>query len=247
MKVLFVTLLCVAAAFGAAVQQGTMAEGPRCPIADPLIVAEGRLNITLTDPVLVIDLGSTHNGGEATGLSTLYYFIEINAITLTAKFEATVSAKIVGKGYTATGSINVAPFSDAVFPSGKFVAGGNAYFGSIEGGHIKGSASLLINVIGNKVSCYSLTLETLTFNKVELNLENFKVGDLDVDFASWNENFKANFDREYALVGKSFIDIVRTKIINTYLARYTLAELIELIGDGNGTSAPCATTPSSIE
>jgi len=239
MKVLFATLLLVAGAFArtAVQQQEVFAEGPACPIEDPL-QRDGPLPLNVTlDPILKLDVGSDVTNLIVEGLSTLKYSININALLLTATFEVTLERVTGNATYNAAGYLDARPFRPETIPSGNLTGSG---FGKVSATDIrlKGRASLFINIIGNKVQISNLNLETVSFASLEVDLgQDITIGGSPVDWAQLSANIKANFDRDLAENKNAIVDKIRGAA-NTIVGRYTLAELIELIGGGGGGGDP---------
>jgi len=240
MKVLLVTLLFAGAAFAAVIQGNTLGEGPRCPIADPLTVDAGAINVSITAPIFEIFEGSRHEGGVANGLGNgLYYSYTINVLTLSFDVSATITADIAGEAYNAEGTIDASPFTAAVVPSGP-MSGAGAYSGEIVDGKIEATGSILVDLISNKISLWAMEITEISFTKLAAFAGGLVIGDVTIDFEDWNANIKANFDAEWQIHGKDFTDRVRKEVLNTYLGQYTLAEFLEIIGE-TGTAAPCPT------
>jgi len=245
MKVLFVTLLVIAGAFArSAVQDSIFAEGPACPIADPLnSPGPSAINVTL-HPLFQLLEGCERGDLVATGLSTLHYNIDINALLLTASFEVTITQVGLDTTYTnAEGYVDARPLGSDTVPAGNFTGSGTAKL-TASGVHAKGRGSLWINIIGNKVTLNSLTLEIVNFDTLTLDLgATLTIGGSPVDWATWSQNIKANFDRDFAANKNEVVDKVRLAA-NNIIGQYTLAELIELIGGGGGGGEePCETNP----
>jgi len=235
MKVLFAVLLLVAGALAksAVQQQHVEAEGPACPIEDPL-ARDGPLPLNVTlDPLLKLDVGSEVTNLIVEGLSTLHYEVNINALLLTASFEVTL-ARVTGNAtYSAAGYVDARPFRQETIPSGNVTGSG---FGKVSANdvHLKGRASLFINIIGNKVQISNLNLETVSFSSLSVDLgSDITVGGSPVDWAQLSANIKANFDRDLAEHKSEITNKIR-QTANTIVGRYTLAELIDLIGGGGG-------------
>jgi len=245
MKVLFVTLLVIAGAFArSTVQETIFAEGPSCPIKDPLeSPGPSAINVTL-HPLFQLREGCERGDLVATGLSTLHYNIDINAILLTASFEVNITTVTVQSTYTgAEGYIDARPLSAATAPQGNFTGSGPASL-SASGVRAKGRGSLWVNIIGNKVTLNTLTLEIVTFDNLSLDLgSTLTVGGQPVDWAAWSQNIKSNFDTDFAANKNGVTDKVRLAA-NNIIGQYTLLELIELIGGGGGgEEEPCETLP----
>jgi len=236
MKVILITLLLVGTAFSAVVQQ-TRGSGPACPIDDPLEIEAGNINTTAITPIFELDVGSYQNGAVATGLTTLYYEYTINLLTLSLTFNAGLSASIKGDEYSATGFIDASPFSANVVPSGP-LAGAGSFEGSIAGGVAEGSATVFVNLITGKVTLSKLAITKLVFDSISANIGGLEIDGVAIDFAAWNASIKENFDTEFAAVGADFVERVRTQVINVLLKEYSLADFLDLIGEGS-TPAPC--------
>jgi len=238
MKVLFITLLVVAGAFArSAVQQEINAEGPRCPIDDPLRVEHSTINITV-DPIVKLELGSEVSGLIAVGLSSLWYKVDINALLLTATFEVKVPLINGNATYKATGYVDARPFRQETIPSGNLTGSGLGKLHARDV-HLKGSASVFLNLQG-KVQVSRLVLEIVTFSGVELDLgATFNIGGGAVDWAELSRNLKVNFDRDLADNKNAIQEKIRAAA-NGILVQYTLQELIDLLDPpGGGDPEPC--------
>jgi hypothetical protein len=212
-------------------------EGPACPIADPLDVPAGGINVTLP-PFLVIDEGSVHSGGIATGLSTLYYKYTINLLTLKIDFEVTIdTACISGDQYSATGVIDAAPFRQETIPSGP-LTGSGSYQACVADFHIIGDATLLVNLITNRLTIRILNIPTFIFSSLSANIAGLNVGGELINWTQWNANIKQNFDQDLANHRTAIVEKVRLSI-NEEMRKYTLAEFLDLIGGGGGEPEPC--------
>jgi len=242
MKVLFVALCLVAGAFArvAVQEQEIKAEGPACPIDDPLErPGPGPLNVTL-DPIAKLLEGASRGDIVATGLSTLHYSVDINALLLTASFELQLATVDVTTTYEASGYVDARPLSADTVPQGNFTGRGNARIQST-GLNLKGSASLFINIIGNKVTVSRLVLNTVEFTTLRLDLgTEFIIGGQPVNWANWSDNIKQRFDADFAANKNAVVDKVRLAA-NNIVGQFTLAELIDLInnGGGGGGGEPC--------
>ncbi|CAL8109730.1 unnamed protein product [Orchesella dallaii] len=240
MKVLFVALLFVAGTFArvAVQEQQIQAEGPACPIDDPLErPGPDSINVTL-DPIAKLLEGSIRGDIVATGLSTLHYNVDINALLLTATFELTLAQVDVTTTYEATGYVDARPLAAETVPQGNFTGSGNARI-QASGLKVQGSASLFVNIIGNKVTVSRLVLNTVEFTTLRLDLgAQFLIGGSPVDWTTWSDNIKANFDRDFAANKNAVVDKVRLAA-NNIVGQYTLAELIDLISGGGDGGEPC--------
>jgi hypothetical protein len=233
MKVVFITLLVVAGAFArSAVQQNAInAEGPECPIDDPLLVDQANINITV-DPLIKLEIGSEVVNLIAEGLSTLRYKIDLNIVLLTATFEVTIP-KISGNAtYSAEGYLDARPFRQETVPSGNLTGSG---LGKLDATNVKlrGSASVFLNLAG-KVQLSRLVIAEASFDSVAVDLgTTFNIGGGAVDWAELNRNLKANFDRDLSDNKNAIQERIR-EAANGILKKYTLQELIDLIGGGDG-------------
>jgi len=206
-------------------------EGPACPIADPLDVEAGPIELNLP-PLVVIAEGSVQDGGIATGLSTLWYKYTINLLTLKIDFEVTIErACISGDRYSATGSIDATPFRQETIPSGPF-SGTGSYQACVENFRIVGSATLLVNLISNRLTIRLLTIPTFTFSSLSVNLAGFTAGGELINWATWNANIKQNFDQDLEQFRAQIVEKVRLSA-NEVMKQYTLQEFLDLIGSGN--------------
>jgi len=237
MKVLFLTFCLVAGAFArSAVQQDVLAEGPACPIEDPLIRDSVAINVTV-DPIVKLEEGSIITNLNAVGLSTLRYKIDLNALLLTATFEVTIPSVDGSADFTASGYVDARPFSQSTIPSGNLTGGG---LGKLRATNVvlKGRASLFINIIGNKVQISNLNLETVSFDTINIDLSStLIIGGSPVDWEQLSSTLKANFDKELADNKNAITEKIRGAA-NGIVGKYTLAELIDLIGGGGGGEDP---------
>jgi hypothetical protein len=244
MKIIILTLCLVAGAFaGPAVQQQEVfAEGPACPIEDPL-ERDGPLPINVTvHPLAQLLEGSQITNLVANGLSSLTYNININVLLLTATFEVTIPHTHGHGTFTAEGYLDARPFRPETIPSGNFTGSGLGQI-SADDLHIKGRASLFINIIGNKVSVNNLNLEDISFRAITVDLgDNVTIGGEKIDFEELNRNLKANFDKDLADNKAAITEKIR-QAANGIVGKYTLAELIALLpgGGGGGGEEPCET------
>jgi hypothetical protein len=232
MKVLLITLLVVAGAFArSAVQQSAInAEGPACPIDDPIRVEQGAINITV-DPVLNLEVGSEVVNLIAEGLSTLRYKIDLNIILLTATFEVTIPKVSGNATYSASGYLDARPFRQETVPSGNLTGSG---LGKVDATGIKarGSVSIFLNLQG-KVQLSRLVLAEVSFDSLAVDLgTTFNIGGGAVDWAELNRNIKANFDRDLS-ENKNAIQEKLREAANGILKKFTLQDLIDLIGGGD--------------
>jgi len=240
MKVLFITLLVVAGAFArsAVQQQNVMAEGPSCPIDDPLTVEHAAINITV-DPVVALLLGSEVNNLIAEGLSTLTYKVDINALLLTATFEVSIPLIKGNATYSAEGYVDARPFRQETIPSGNLTGSG---LGKLAATNVKlrGSASIFLNLAG-KVQLSRLVLAEVSFDSLELDLgTSFNIGGGAIDWPRFSETVKQNFDEDLA-GNKNAIQEKLRGAANNILKTFSLQDLIDLItppGDG-GEPEPC--------
>jgi len=211
-------------------------EGPACPIDDPLTVEAGPMVVALP-PLFVMDEGSSQDGGVATGLSTLYYSYTINLLTLKIDFLVTIDrACISGGPYRATGSIDATPFRQETIPSGPF-SGTGQYEGCVANFRIEGSATLLVNLINNRLTIRLLSIPVFSFTSLNANIEGLTVAGQQIDWNTWNANIKQNFDNDLNQYRTQIVEKVRLSV-NEEMKKYTLAEFLELIGGGGG-GEPC--------
>jgi len=234
MKFLLVALLAVGAfAFP---QSNILAEGPSCPIDDPLIIEADSFNISIP-PIFTLNEGSFHLGGRADGLTSLRYVYNYAILTGRLDFEAWLGgAEVFLTSYDATGSIDGTPFRPETIPRGAFVGSGRLE-AAASGFHIKGTGVLGVNIITNMAQLRSLAVQEIDFNEVRLNLGTVTVGGQPWDMAAWNANFKQNFFQDWASVGPEFVEMVRISI-NEELSKYTLAQLLELLFPTNPSTCP---------
>lgn len=103
------------------------------------------------------------------------------------------------------------------------------------------SATLFVNIIGNRVSVRVLNVNVFTFDEICLNLgADFQIGGAPVDWADLCANFKGRFDAEWGnnQLKNQLVEKIRVTA-NVIVGRYTLDELIDLIGGGGPTTEPC--------
>jgi len=232
MKTIFIALLFVAGAFARSAGN-TKATGPACPLDDPLISESGVLNITL-EPILVINDGGVRGELIAVGLTSLNYSYDVNIITLNANVEINLgSIQLTVADYEVEGWVDVSPIREETLPSGSFVGTGKASLNATNVA-VKFSAQLFINIIGNKVSVRTLTVQTLSFDSVSLDLgAGYLLDGAPVDWATINANFKANFAQDWATSELAIVEKIRTAA-NVVVGKYTLEELLEIIGNIGG-------------
>jgi len=233
MKVLFITLLVVAGAFArsAVQQQQVNAEGPECPIDDPLRVEQANINITV-DPIVQLLVGSEIENLIAEGLSTLRYQVDINVILLTATFNVSIPLVKGNATYKAEGYVDARPFRQETIPSGNFTGSG---VGKLEATNVRlrGSASIFINLQG-RVQLSRLVLAEVAFDSLALDLgTSFTIGGGAVDWDELSRNIKPNFDRDLNDNRNAVQEKIRGAA-NGILVQFTLQELIDLIGGGDG-------------
>jgi len=235
MKVLFVLALVAAVAYGKSVV--IKAEGPRCPIKDPLDGEPGLLNISM-HPVFELFVGATHGPIHVTGLSTLWYDIDINAIALTINFHSTLDEVDLSTEFDAQGWIDARPLKQETVPSGNFTGVGMAKV-KASAVEIQGSATLFINIIGNKVTLRILNLDTVSFGTVEIDLgAGFIIAGAPVDWATWSAGFPNNWATDFLANKEPATEKIRESA-NNIIGQFTLQELIDLIGGGGGEPEPC--------
>jgi len=204
-----------------------------CPVEDPVTLPAGNFNISL-HPLCQIFEGSTHGELIAEGVSTAHAEVDINVILLTAQFTVTLETIKIDSTYEASGWIDARPIPQGTIPSGNFTGSGIVEV-EATGIEIDGSATLFINIIGNKVSIRILNLDTVKFGTVKVNLGEFNIAGANVDWAEWSSGFVANWDRDFAQFHSQAVEKIR-QAANVIVGQYTLAELIDLIGGGGGTT-----------
>jgi len=228
MKVLFITLLVVAGAFArSAVQNNINAEGPSCPIDDPLRVEQANINITV-DPIVKLLLGSEVQNLVAEGLSSLSYSVNLQVLTVT--FNVSIPLIQGNATFSAEGYVDARPLRQETLPSGNLTGSG---LGKLSATNVRltGSAVLFLNLQG-KVQVSRLTLDVASFDSLAIDLgTSFIIGGGAVDWAEHSRNVKSNFDRDLA-DNKNAIQEKLRAAGNGILGQFTLEELIELIGGG---------------
>jgi hypothetical protein len=239
MQSVFVALLLVASAFArSAVSPREV--GPACPIPDPLLAeGPGVLNVTL-EPILVINQGATRGDIVALGLSTLSYEYDIQELLLTATVTLDLVDFDITTAYSGvTGWIDATPLRQETLPSGDFEGQGDARI-TAKNVHVEARATLLINLIGNKVSLRTLTVSSLSFDDMTLDFgPEYLLNGEPVNWTELSANFKTNFDADFAASNAAIVEKFRLAA-NVVIGEYTLAELIELIGNiGGGVGGGC--------
>jgi hypothetical protein len=199
-----------------------------------------------TYPILEIFQGASHGPVSVLGLSTFKYVIDINALTLTADFDFTLpSVDLSMATYEAEGCIDARPFRQVTLPSGNFTGSGSATM-KASNVALKGSATLFVNLIGNKVSVRVLQVDTLTFDSLAADLgTGYTVAGEPVDWADWSATVKDNFRQDFddGALRAEIVEKIRTAA-NVVVGQFTLQELIDLVngggegGDGCPTPAP---------
>jgi len=239
MKVLFLALLVVAGASArSAVQQHVQAEGPACPIDDPLREpGPVLLNVTF-DPILKIEVGAQLTTVVAEGLSGLWYKIELNAALLTVVFEVEIPVVTGNATYQAQGYIDARPFRQVTIPSGNFTGSG---LGKVSASNLRlrGSASIFINLQG-KVQVSRVGVSELAFDSVNVDLgAGWIIDGAAIDWDEFNRNIKQNFEQDWGTSKDEILDKIRGAA-NEILKKYTLQELIDIINDliGDGSECP---------
>jgi len=240
MNAFFVALLFVRAALSATIENPNIqADGPACPIKNPLPIEAGPLNITAGHPddILVdIKVGSRHEGGVAVGLDKLKYSYTINLITMTVTFEMNNPGQVCldGGKYKANGALDFSPFHEETLPNGIF-EGSGSYHACMSNAHISGSVSLKVNLITQEVEVTKINIVDIKSDDVEVDLGHFVVDGTVVDWQVWSANFEERFESEWPTVGAEFLERARAGV-NHVIKGYTLQELIDLIGGGD---EPC--------
>lgn len=111
--------------------------------------------------------------------------------------------------YMVNGYLDARPFSQVCLPSGNF-SGSDRVVASAENAELKGAATLFINLISNKLSVRILTVETLTFSAVSVDLgQGYQIAGAPVDWADWTANFKTCFDNEFPANKAEIVEKVR--------------------------------------
>jgi hypothetical protein len=172
-------------------------------------------------------------------LATLKYHVTINAILLNATFHVHLGLLDLTTDYDCEGWLDARPFRHETVPSGNFSGFGPARV-TATNVILSGSAKLFVNLIGNKVSVRKIIVTELTFDSLTVNLGvDFVIGGSHVDWEEWNENFKGNFREDFdGPHHEGILERIRATA-NVIVGRYTLGELIDLIGDGDGGDEGC--------
>jgi len=208
-----------------------LAEGPSCPIDDPLFIAEGSLNISIP-PLFILNEGSIQGGGVANGLTSLRYTFNYIILTGRLDFEFWLGGADVDLvSYEGTGSIDGTPFRPETIPRGAFEGHGH-FRARASDVHAKGVGFLGVNLITSKAQLRSLAINELNFETVHLDLGTVTIGGQPWDQVEWNANFRQNFFQDWTSVGTQFVEQIRVSI-NAELGKYTLPELLELLFPSN--------------
>jgi len=179
-------------------------------------------------------------GLVAAGLSGLVADIAIIIITLRLNFKVELpSVDLVITEGAATGFMDTRPFT--ALPVGNFTSSANPGNGMVRVRNlqIEGGANLFINLIGNKVQIRVLEVAVFSFGDLCLDMgPNFTIGGSPVDWVDFCANFKSRFEVEYANMQLRNALIEKVRVAgNILVGEYTLDELIDLIGGGDG--EPC--------
>jgi hypothetical protein len=225
------------------VQEVRYVKGPNQCQEDPLIVPPGTFNLTL-HPLFNLAEESNHGGLVVAGVSGLITDISIIIITLTLNFRVEVpSIEADATSIDVLGYVDTRPFT--ALPVGNYTGtttGTTSGIARVRNLRVEGSATLFVNIIGNRVSVRVLTVGVFSFDEICLNLgANFQIGGNPVDWTDFCANFKGRFDAEWGntQLKNQLVEKIRVAA-NVIVGRYTLDELIDLIGGGDGpTSAPC--------
>ena len=243
MKTIFVALLLVAVAHARSASK--FAEGPACPIEDPLTRPGGEFNVTL-DPIVVINEGGVRGELNVIGLTSLHYVYDINVITLNVDLELTLgNLDLTMLDVDCSGWIDASPLTSAVFPSGDFVGKGTAKLVASEVS-LKLTATLFPNLITNKLSIRLLGVSELVFGSLSVDLgAGFLVDETPVDWAAWSAGIKDAWDTEFAANHDVMVEKARNAA-NNVIGNYTLDELLELIEGIGGGEEGCPTAAPRV-
>jgi hypothetical protein len=147
--------------------------------------------------------------------------------------------------YEAEGWIDARPFRQVTLPSGNFTGSGSATM-KASNVALKGSATLFVNLIGNKVSVRVLQVDTLTFDSLAADLgTGYTVAGEPVDWADWSATVKDNFRQDFddGALRTEIVEKIRTAA-NVVVGQFTLQELIDLINNGGGEGGDSCPTPA---
>lgn len=72
-----------------------------------------------------------------------------------------------------------------------------------------GSATLLVNLISNRLTIRLLSIPTFSFSSVSANLAGLTVGGELINWATWNANIKHNFDQDLEQFRAQIVEKVR--------------------------------------
>lgn len=171
-------------------------------------------------------------------MSGLSYEYTIILITLTLDFHLTLPSVHLSGEYDATGYLDARPFSQACVPSGNYSGNGSAFLDASQV-ELDIRVVLFANLITNKLSIRTLTINTLSFGgDVSMSFgPNWLIGGSPVEWESWSAGLKACFDAEFAANKAAITEKIRLAG-NGWIGQYTIDELLELIGGGGG---PCPT------
>jgi hypothetical protein len=221
------SLFAFAGADGAAVQNEILAEGPACPIPNPIEVAGPiPINITL-DPLVAFKEGSEVTNLAVRDADTLKYTYNIVILPPGANIDLTLT-KASGSGdFVVSGYLDATPFRQETIPSGDIEGKGNAKI-SIEGLHVKGKANLRIKLNG-KVEVTTVTIDILKFDAISVDFgTEMTIGGKVIDWATLSANLKANFDKDFADHGTEIVNKIKG-VVNGILGEFTLQELLDII------------------
>jgi hypothetical protein len=228
MKAILVALAMFGLAVAVPMQNVQFSGHPFQCTEDPQIVPAGPMNISL-HPIIAMNEGSHHQGLVAAGLSRLETDINIIIITLTATFK--VTAPDIDVDITegvADGYMDTRPFT--CIPVGNYTGTGNAMI-RVRNLRVEGSATLFINLIGNRVNVRLLNINVASWSDLCLNFgPGFTIGGSPVDWDDLCANLKTRFDAEFANTALKNQLVERIRVAaNVIVGQYTLEELLDLI------------------
>lgn len=151
----------------------------------------------IREKAILIILSSSRSGMDLAGHSGLVAEVNIIIITLTATFEVDLpSLDVAIVDADVSGYVDTRPFTS--LPVGNYTGTGAALV-KIENLRVTGSATLFINIIGNKVNIRILNVDVFSFSTLCLDFgPDFLIGGVNPDWVDFCANFKTRFDTEWA-------------------------------------------------
>lgn len=166
------------------------------------------------------------------------YDYTIIIITLTLNFHLTLPSAHITTDFVVTGYLDARPFSSGCIPSGNFTgSGASTVHASALDVNIR--AVLFANLITNKLSIRTLEIRNISFGSdIMLSFgPDLLIGGSPVDWDAVSAGLKTCFDAEFAANKAAITEKIRLAG-NVVIGKYTIDELLELIGGGGGTCPP---------